>query len=757
MSLNNYDPESPAAKRCISQPAGLHTLCPSPTNPRKHFSEEGMAEMIKSVSEHGILQPLLVRLWPASYAWEGEMPLYEIVAGERRYRAAKAAGLPLVPVLVRDLSDQEVLELQLIENLQRQDLHPLEEARGFRELVDKHGYPIEKLVEKTGKSRSYVFGRMKLLDLDEETQRIFEAGGLSASNALLVARIPTAKLRERAIREIKIGGFQGGEMSARQAANYVQHRCMKRLSDATFPRGEDHLIPGVVRCHDCRDRTGNQAEMYDDVKSADVCTDPECFERKTAAYVDREAKAALAKGAKVLTGDAAKQVAPYGTASDMRGYTRLDDKCYEDPDRRTYRELLGDSDTVLIEDVSKGTLVSAIPNKALAEKLKAAGIGNQKEREEKDAEEARQIKAERIYRAQLIQAIRTKMGNATLGGNAPDWPAQVMDTLIRMLVRYAWDRTYDQTRKLIVTNWGTVGPNASERERAMSLRIPSMCPGETYRLLLDLLILHEACVESQWSLRLKAEHAHKIADLLLVDAQEIRLKAAGMLDESPKKGKSKATHALPDAPYPFTAAQAGDLNGPKNPAAQAGEGNAAEATPLPADAGVIEMNETPTESVREFSVGESVRVVVRDADCDLYGSTGIVIARGKYPSGINFYGIRLEDGQELNFMGGEIETNETPSAAAPAIAINDQVRVLETAIGRGGKPRGCCGKVGTVTALLPDASFEVEFPLGKSTYKAVLKASEIEMYETPAAAESPAAEDPARCPNTLDMFEEAHQ
>ena len=744
MFLNNYDPESPAAKRCISQPAGLHTLCPSPTNPRKHFSEERMAEMIKSVSEHGILQPLLVRVWPASYAWEGEMPLYEIVAGERRYRAAKAAGLPLVPVLVRDLSDQEVLELQLIENLQRQDLHPLEEARGFRELVDKHGYPIEKLVEKTGKSRSYVFGRMKLLDLDEETQRIFEAGGLSASNALLVARIPTAKLRERAIREIKIGGFQGGEMSARQAANYVQNRCMKRLSDATFPRGEDHLIPGVVRCHDCRDRTGNQAEMYDDVKSADVCTDPECFERKTATYVDREAKAALAKGAKVLTGDAAKQVAPCGTASDMRGYTRLDDKCYEDPDRRTYRELLGDSDTVLIEDVSKGTLVSAIPNKALAEKLKAAGIGKQKEREEKDAEEARQIKAERIYRAQLIQAIRTKMGNATLGGNAPAWPAQVMDTLIRMLVRYAWDRTYDLHRKLIATNWGTVGPNASERERAMSLRIPSMCPGETYRLLLDLLILHEACVESQWSLQFKAERAHEIADLLLVDAHEIRLKAAEMLDESPKKGKSKASHALPDAPYPFTAAQAG-------------EGNAAEATPLPADAGVIEMNETPTESVREFSVGESVRVVVRDADCDLHGSTGIVIARGKYPSGINFYGIRLEDGQELDFMGGEIETNETPSAAAPVIAINDQVRVLETAIGRGGKPRGCCGKVGTVTALLPDAAFEVEFPLGKSTYKAVLRASEIEMYETPAAAESPAAEDPARCPSTLDMFEEAHQ
>lgn len=69
MSLNNYDPESAAAQRCISQPAGLHTLCPSPTNPRKHFSEEGMAEMIKSVSEHGILQPLLVRVWPASYAW----------------------------------------------------------------------------------------------------------------------------------------------------------------------------------------------------------------------------------------------------------------------------------------------------------------------------------------------------------------------------------------------------------------------------------------------------------------------------------------------------------------------------------------------------------------------------------------------------------------------------------------------------------------------------------------------------------------
>ena len=125
-AATTFDPDSPEAQRCRSLPLGVHTLHPSPTNPRTHFD---VAELTESVRENGVMTPLLVRPWPADYPYQGDMPLYEIVAGERRWRAATAAGLQLVPGIVRgDLSTAQVVKLQLIENLQREDLHELDEA-----------------------------------------------------------------------------------------------------------------------------------------------------------------------------------------------------------------------------------------------------------------------------------------------------------------------------------------------------------------------------------------------------------------------------------------------------------------------------------------------------------------------------------------------------------------------------------------------------------------------------------------------------
>lgn len=124
----------------------LALLHPSPTNPRKTFATDDMAEMIDSVKRHGILQPVLVRPWPNCYdAGEGQFPAYELVAGERRYRAAKGAGLESIPALVRDLSDHEVLEIQIIENLQRKGLHPLEEAESYELMIRDHGYTADQL------------------------------------------------------------------------------------------------------------------------------------------------------------------------------------------------------------------------------------------------------------------------------------------------------------------------------------------------------------------------------------------------------------------------------------------------------------------------------------------------------------------------------------------------------------------------------------------------------------------------------------
>ena len=122
------EPEIAAAERAGSKRVPIEMVHPNPRNPRRAFDEADLADLAKSIREKGVVQPILVRPWPADYAYTGDMPLYEVVAGERRYRAAKEAGLALIPAMVRALTTREVLKIQTVENLQREDLHPLEEA-----------------------------------------------------------------------------------------------------------------------------------------------------------------------------------------------------------------------------------------------------------------------------------------------------------------------------------------------------------------------------------------------------------------------------------------------------------------------------------------------------------------------------------------------------------------------------------------------------------------------------------------------------
>lgn len=148
---------------------------PNRSQPRKEFKDEALAELADSIVQHGVLQPLLVR------------PLlgggYQIVAGERRWRAARMAGVSEVPVVIRDMSDHEVMELALIENLQREDLTPLEEAQGYQSLIDQYGMTQEEIARTVGKSRPAVANALRLLHLPEDLQELVAAGKLSAGHA----------------------------------------------------------------------------------------------------------------------------------------------------------------------------------------------------------------------------------------------------------------------------------------------------------------------------------------------------------------------------------------------------------------------------------------------------------------------------------------------------------------------------------------------------------------------------------------------
>jgi len=174
----------------------LASLKPGRFNPRRNFAEEQLEELAASIRERGLVQPLVVR--PSSL----DVEVFEIVAGERRWRAAQLAALHEVPVVVRALSDQEAVEIAIIENVQREDLNAIEEGEGYKLLMDGHGYTQEDLAKVIGKSRSHLANTLRLLKLPEDVQELVRTGALSAGHArALIGRADASALAARIVNE----------------------------------------------------------------------------------------------------------------------------------------------------------------------------------------------------------------------------------------------------------------------------------------------------------------------------------------------------------------------------------------------------------------------------------------------------------------------------------------------------------------------------------------------------------------------------
>lgn len=201
----------------------LTEIEPNRNQPRKEFDEQALSELADSIREHGIIQPLLVR--PL------ETGGYQLVAGERRWRAARMIGLTEVPVVVKEMTETEVMELALIENLQRQDLNPLEEAAGYRELMTTYGLTQDQVAKRVGKSRSAVANCLRLLTVPEEIQPFLRSGQLSAGHVKALAGMSD---REEMVRIAKSAADKG--LSVREVERQVQSFTAPRPSS---PSGEE--------------------------------------------------------------------------------------------------------------------------------------------------------------------------------------------------------------------------------------------------------------------------------------------------------------------------------------------------------------------------------------------------------------------------------------------------------------------------------------------------------------------------------------
>ena len=260
----------------------ITALVESPTNPRRRFNEEKLQELAASFQSQGILAPLLVR--------ELEESKYEVIAGARRLRAAKLAALDTVPVRVVALSDAAAIESQCIENLQREDIHPLEEALGFRALLELQdpAYSPAVIAARCGKSEAYIQGRIKLTELIPPIAEAFLADRIGVGHALLIAKLPAAQQQAAfaaAFRSMWTSdGNQQVLIPVRELAAWIESNILLELASAPFSKQDETLVPEAGACTNCPKRTGFNTLLFSDVRK-DSCTDPVCFRAKLDAHV----------------------------------------------------------------------------------------------------------------------------------------------------------------------------------------------------------------------------------------------------------------------------------------------------------------------------------------------------------------------------------------------------------------------------------------------------------------------------------------
>src|SRR5271154_3037219 len=340
----------------------LSLLNESKTNPCRIFEDAALKELADSIRSQGVLSPLLVR------------PLteksFEIVAGARRFRAAQIAEIPTVPVRIVNLSDAEALEAQLIENLQRRDVHPLDEAQGFRALLnlDEPKYSVEQIAAKTGKSPAYVTTRLKLTELSAPVLDAFYAEEIGVGHALLLAKLQPDQ-QVSALAACFREDWQGGSgkqkrilLPVRNLQFWIDNNVLLILKDAPFDKKDGQLVPAAGSCVDCPKRTGHNKLLFSDLGKQDSCTDPTCYQAKLSAHL---AKTIAAKPSLVQISTTYGVQQEGSPVLPRNKYTAIRDdrpKSKEEAKRPEFKECKFTTEAIITEGAEIGTIHKVCAN-----------------------------------------------------------------------------------------------------------------------------------------------------------------------------------------------------------------------------------------------------------------------------------------------------------------------------------------------------------------------------------------------------------
>lgn len=373
-----------AATRIQERQLAVSQILASPTNPRKAFEPAALDELATSIRTYGVLQPILVRPAPGwelvtgrengkdGFIWENrklqalggfgvtrslalaERP-YELVAGERRWRACRAAGVTHLPARICDLSDREVLEIQVIENEQRADTTDLERAAGYQACLNA-GVPLAELCQRLGKSESAIRSILRLSRLPLPLADAVADARVPRSVAEIVCRLPSPAMRELAAACVLAGESspsrlewarkhkqlgRNAPLNVRETQDMLHEEFIAELKGVAWDPKDATLVPTAGACTRCPKLAGNNRDDFPDGR-ADVCTDVACLRQKHAAHKARVIAAAEAGGRRVLGAKAQQDCLRHGHFQSPSGMVRLTDRCYESGGNgRDYASMLG--------------------------------------------------------------------------------------------------------------------------------------------------------------------------------------------------------------------------------------------------------------------------------------------------------------------------------------------------------------------------------------------------------------------------------
>ena len=487
----------------------LSILTESKSNPRRIFEDAALKELADSIRSQGVLSPLLVR------------PLnersFEIVAGARRYRAAQMAESETVPVRIVNLTDAEALEAQLVENLIRSDVHPLEEAQGFRALLnlEEPQYSIEQIAAKTGKTPAYCAQRIKLTELAPAVIEAFYKDEIGVGHALLLAKLQPAE-QEQALaacfREDWGGGSKGKRilLPVRNLKDWIEHNIMLILNDAPFSKSDATLNSQAGSCDDCPKRTGHNKLLFADVRQ-DACTDPACYQIKVDAHV---AKTIAAKPKLVQISAAYGQpsegsaVIPRNKYVEIKGDKPTGKHQRDWPEYKTCKST---TEAIITEGTEKGELrkICADPNCPVhhPKKQQPTADANWKAQQEK------QRRAEA-----LAQATGLRVLNAIIAAV----PVRLMKRDLLFIVERVMPMLDERRLEIVARNRGIKKAKDSDSiPKLLSAYVRKAEESELGRLLMEMVILHSARTQPDGGKVLKEAAEHYKVD---TDAITLKVK-----------------------------------------------------------------------------------------------------------------------------------------------------------------------------------------------------------------------------------------